>query len=91
MTVTSGHHGFGTLGFGSLGGIQGRNLLSSSTVHQRIMFMGLKPLVEKGGGMAFTFSLEGSRGQLEEDKKSQTIMLLKVNSFDNKNASVFVG
>ena len=49
MTVTSGHHGLGTSGFGSLGGIQARNLLSSSTVHQRIMSVGREPLVEEGG------------------------------------------
>ena len=52
LTVTSGHHGLGTSGFGSLGGIQARSLLSSSTVHQRIMSVGRKPLVEEGGGMA---------------------------------------
>ena len=48
LTVTSGHHGLGTSGFGSLGGIQARSLLSSSTFHQRIMSVGREPLVEEG-------------------------------------------
>ena len=77
MTVTSGHHGLGTSGFGSLGGIQARNLLSSSTVHQRIMSVGREPLVEEGGGMgahmrqAFPFSLKRSREQRRARQQNQ--------------------
>ena len=77
MTVTSGHHGLGTLVFGSLGGIQARNLLSSSTVHQRIMSVGWEPLVEEGGGMgahmrqAFPFSLKQRHGQRRARQQNQ--------------------
>ena len=69
LTVTSGHHGLGTSGFGSLGGIQARSLLSSSTVHQRVMSVARESLVEEGSWMrahmrqAFTFSLKQRQGQ----------------------------
>ena len=66
-----------TSAFGSLGGIQARSLLSSSTVHQRIMSVGREPLVEEGGGMrahmrqAFPFSLKQSQGQRRARQQNQ--------------------
>ena len=54
----------GTVSSGSLGGLQIRNLLTSSTVHQRIMSDGREPLVEAGGGVpAHTFSLDQRSGK----------------------------
>ena len=77
MTVTSGHHGLGTSSFGSLGGIQHRSLLSSSTFHLRIMSVGREPLVEVGSWMranmrqAFTFSLKQRQGQRRAKQQNQ--------------------
>ena len=77
LTVTSGHHGLGTSGFGSLGGIQARSLLSSSTFHQRIMSGGREPLAEEGSWIrahmrqAVTFSLKQRQGQRRARQQHQ--------------------
>ena len=67
MTVTSGHQGLGPFGFGSLGGIQARSILS----------VGLEPLVKESSCMqthmrhAFTFSLKQRHGQRRARQQNQ--------------------
>ena len=82
-------------GCGSLGGLQIRNLLSSSPVHQRIVSMGREPLVEEAGhgaltsvGEAFTFSMEQRSGDGDEDES--LAVKLHISSVVYTNSSAFV-